>query len=89
MAPVLGVRLAETASEKLEIPLSQHTLWTDSMDEVYWIQGHLRRLKSFVANRVADSNSTEIGPSSVATCTSRIKPRCRRNKRPGPEKLIR
>ena len=53
MAGVLGVRLAEKVSEKLEIPLSQHTLWTDSMDVIYWIQGHSRWLKSFVANRVA------------------------------------
>ena len=54
MAAVLGVRLAETVSEKLEIPLSQHTLWSDSMDVIYWIQGHSRRLKPFVANRVAE-----------------------------------
>ena len=54
MAAVLGVRLAETVSEKLEIPLGQHTLWTDSMDVIYWIQGHSRRLKPFVANRVAE-----------------------------------
>ena len=54
MAAVLGVRLAETVSEKLEISLSQHTVWTDSMDVIYWIRGHSRRLKSFVANRVAE-----------------------------------
>ena len=54
MAAVLGVRLAETVSEKLEIPLSQHTLWTDSMDVIYWIQGHSRRLKPFFSNRVAE-----------------------------------
>ena len=54
MAAVLGVRLAETVSEKLEIPLSEYTLWTDSMDVIYWVQGHSRRLKSFVANRVAE-----------------------------------
>ena len=54
MAAVLGVRLAETVSEKVEIPLSEHTLWTDSMDVIYWVQGHSRRLKSFVANRVAE-----------------------------------
>ena len=52
MVAVRGVRLAETVSENLEIPLSQHTLWTDSMNVIYWIQGHSRRLKSFVANRV-------------------------------------
>ena len=50
IAAVLGVRLAETVSEKLEILLSQHTVWTDSMDVIYWIRGHSRRLKSFVAN---------------------------------------
>ena len=54
MAAVLGLRLAETVSEKLEIPLSQRTLWTDSMDVIYWIQGHSRRLKPFVFNRVAE-----------------------------------
>ena len=54
MAAVLGVRLSETVSEKLEIPIGQHILWTDSMDVIYWIQGHSRRLKSFVANRVAE-----------------------------------
>ena len=42
MAAVLGVRLAETVSEKLEIPIIQHTLWTDSMDVIYWIQGQSR-----------------------------------------------
>ncbi|PFX14816.1 hypothetical protein AWC38_SpisGene20999 [Stylophora pistillata] len=54
IAAVLGVRLAETVSEKLEIPIIQHTLWTDSMDVIYWIQGNSRLLKSFVANRVAE-----------------------------------
>ena len=53
MAAVLGVRLAETVSEKLKIPLSQYILWSDSMGVIYWIQGHSRRLKPFVANRVA------------------------------------
>ena len=51
-AAVLGVRLAETVSEKLGILLSQHTLWSDSMDVIYWIQGYSRRLKLFVANGV-------------------------------------
>ena len=54
MAAVLGVRLAETVSKKMEIPLSQHTLWSDSMDVIYWIRGHSRRLKPFVANRVTE-----------------------------------
>jgi len=73
MAAVLGLLLAITISEKLEIPLSQHTLWTDSMEVIYWIQGHSRRLTPFIANRSSSRNSTEIGPSSVATC-NRTKP---------------
>ena len=47
MAAVLGLRLAKTVSEKLKILPSQHTLWTDSMAIIYWIQGHSRRLKPF------------------------------------------
>ena len=41
-------------SAKLEIPLSQHILWRDSMDVIYWIQGHSKQLNPFVANRVAE-----------------------------------
>jgi len=37
-AAVLGVRLAETVSEKLERPSNKHTLWTDSMDVIYSVQ---------------------------------------------------
>ena len=54
-ATVLGVRLAETVSEKLEILQSQHTPWSDSIHVIYWIQGHSRRLKPFVVNRVAEN----------------------------------
>jgi len=55
MAAVLGVRLAEIVSEKLKIPLNEHTLWMDSMDVlIYWVQCHSRRLKSFLANPVAE-----------------------------------
>ena len=54
MAAVLRLRLAVTISEKQEIPRSQYTLWTDSMDIIYWIQCHLRRLKPILANRVAE-----------------------------------
>lgn len=53
MASVLGVWLAEMVSKELEIPLGQHTLWTDSMDVIYWIQGHLGQLKSFAPNQQA------------------------------------
>ena len=54
MAAVLEVKLGETVSEKLEIPLSQHTLWTDSVAEIYWIQGDSRWLKPLDSNRITE-----------------------------------
>ena len=54
MAAVLGLRLAATVSETLGCPLDQHTFWTDSMDVVFWVQGHSRRYKPFVAHRVSE-----------------------------------
>ena len=54
MAATMGVRLAETVSRILGIPLEQHTLWTDSMDVIYWVQGQSHRYKPFVANRISE-----------------------------------
>ncbi|XP_032229033.2 uncharacterized protein LOC116612438 [Nematostella vectensis] len=53
MAAGLGLKLAECVSRILDIPLSQHTFWSDSMDVIYWIHGQSRRYKPFVANRVS------------------------------------
>ena len=61
VALLLGVRFAETVSEKLEIPLNEHTQWTDSMDVICWVQGYSRRPKSFVANRVREEPVLQNG----------------------------
>lgn len=51
MAAVLGLRLAESIGDVLNIPKSQWLCWSDSMDVLYWIRGQSRRFKPFVANR--------------------------------------
>ena len=54
MAAVLGLRLSRKVSELLQIPLENCTWWTDSEDDVCWIQGQSRRYKTFVANRISE-----------------------------------
>ena len=54
MAAVLGLRLARKASELLGTPFENCTLWTDSKDVIFWIQGQSRRYKTFVANGVSE-----------------------------------
>ena len=53
-AAVLAVRLGSTAAAALDIPLSSMTLWSDSMNVLWWIRGHSRSFKTFVANRVSE-----------------------------------
>lgn len=40
----------------LEIFLKNCTLWTDSKDVICWIQGQSRRYKTFVTNRISETN---------------------------------
>ena len=51
---MLGLRLARKVSELLETPFENCTLWTDSKDVIFWIQGQSRRYNTVVANRVSD-----------------------------------
>ena len=54
MAAVLGLRLTRKVSELLDIPFENCTLWTDSKDGIFWIQGQSRRYKTFIANQVSE-----------------------------------
>ena len=54
MAALLGLRLARKVSELLETPFENCTLWTDSKEIIFCIQGQSRRYKTFVANRVSE-----------------------------------
>ncbi|XP_068717005.1 uncharacterized protein [Montipora capricornis] len=58
MAAVLGLRLARKVSELLETPFENCTLWIDSKDVIFWIQGQSRRCKTFVAHRVSQIHQT-------------------------------
>ena len=64
MGAVLGIRLASKVSELLETPFESCTLWTDSKDVIFWIQGQSRRCKTFVAKRVSetDQKSSPMSP---------------------------
>ena len=53
MAAVLGLRMARSISRVLNASLDQATLWSDSMNVLWWIRGS-RSLKPFVANRVGE-----------------------------------
>ncbi|MCG8047834.1 MAG: hypothetical protein N0E48_19785, partial [Candidatus Thiodiazotropha endolucinida] len=57
MAAVVGVRLTGRISRVLEIPLSQATFWSDSVNVLWWIRGRSREFKPFVANRVGEIQS--------------------------------
>ena len=54
MAAVLGLRLTRKVSELSETQFENSTLWTDSKDAIFWIQGKSRRYTTFVANRVSE-----------------------------------
>lgn len=54
---VLGLRLALSVAEALEISPRDVTFWSDSMDVLYWIRGRSRQFKPFVANRVGEIQS--------------------------------
>ena len=54
MATVVGLRLGETVGRVLRIENHRWIFWSGSMDVLYWIRGHSRKFKPFVANRVAE-----------------------------------
>lgn len=54
MAAVVGVRLSEDVGSCLNISKEQMQFWTDSMDVLYWVHGHSKLFKPFVAHRVGE-----------------------------------
>ena len=53
-AAVLAVRLYSTIEAESDIETSSTHFWTDSMITLQYIRNESRRLKTFVANRVAE-----------------------------------
>jgi hypothetical protein len=54
LAGVLGMKLAGSIANVLEIPMSDTIFWSDSMNVLWWIRGHSRDFKPFVANRIGE-----------------------------------
>lgn len=54
MGAVTGVRLSTRIIKVLELQASQSTFWSDSLNVLWWIRGHSRDFKPFVANRVGE-----------------------------------
>lgn len=49
---VLGLKLAQSVTRVLQLPMADVVYWTDSMNVLYWINGASRKYKPFVASRV-------------------------------------
>lgn len=54
MAAIVGLQIAETASQNLGIPMEMWVFWSDRLDVLYWVRGRLREFKPFVSNRVGE-----------------------------------
>ncbi|XP_074645870.1 uncharacterized protein LOC141902130 [Tubulanus polymorphus] len=78
LAAVIGLRLANTVCKSLQIPISNHTFWSDSQNVLCWIRGESRKYKPFVAHRVGEIQEsttpdqwryvpTEVNPADLAT----------------------
>ena len=54
MGAVIGVRLSTRIASVLELHMSQAVFWSDSQNDLWWIHGHSRDFKPFVANWVGE-----------------------------------
>ena len=54
MEAVTGLRFAISVANALQVSVKQVKFWCDSMNTLWWIRGHSRSFKPFVANRVGD-----------------------------------
>ena len=57
---IVGLRLTQSISRTLRLPITAATLYSDSTDVLWWIRGRGRDFRPFVANRIGEiQNSTE------------------------------
>ena len=54
MGAVTGLRLAVSVANALQASVKQVKFWCDSMNTLWWIRGHSRCFKPFVANLVGE-----------------------------------
>ena len=74
----LGTRLTHSIASVLVIPIQHAVFWCDSTNVLWWIRGHSRVFKPFVANRIGEIQSvtnpdqwryvpTELNPADYLT----------------------
>ena len=51
---VAGLRPAISVTKALEMSMNQVRFWCKSMNTLWWIRGHCKSFKPFVANRVGE-----------------------------------
>jgi len=61
MGAILGKRLALSIASTLVINKSLLTFWNDSTSVLWWVRGHSRHFKPFVANRIGEIQA-DISP---------------------------
>ncbi|XP_065186610.1 uncharacterized protein LOC135817366 [Sycon ciliatum] len=54
LAAVMGMQLAIWSSDVLSLPASEATIWTDSLNVLYWIRNRARSFKPFIATRIGE-----------------------------------
>ena len=54
MGAVLGLRLTQRLAHVLGLPMQTVTFYSDSMDVLWWIRGHGRSFRPFIANRIGE-----------------------------------
>ena len=54
MAAVLGLRLTQRIVSILEVSMNTVMFYSDSNDVLWWIRGHGREFRAFVANRIGE-----------------------------------
>ena len=54
MAAVLGLRLTQRIVSTLEVSMATVMFYSESNDVLWWIRGHGREFRAFVANRIGE-----------------------------------
>ena len=57
----LGVKVSTVVGDALNIPVKQHTFWTDSQNVLYWVRSHSRDFKIDVANKISEIQAATDG----------------------------
>ena len=73
LAAVVNARLLKFVVDTLPMEVSSVVCWTDSMVALHWVKGQSSRWKPFVANRVAEIQST-LDPECWRYCACKENP---------------